>query len=177
MTVSQCTSPYEGALFRACFSLAFFGALRVGELVPPSRTRAGGLCEDDVVLCNGSLRVRVRRSKTDIFGRGEWLPLHVVSGPACPVRTVSEYLQLRPSGPSFLLHVNGAPVTRFQFQSVFKRCLSALGVCPERYGTHSFRIGAATEAARAGMSNSEVQRIGRWKSACFAGYIRPDLLD
>lgn len=176
-TGRQCVSPYEGALFRACFSLAFFGALRVGELVPPSRTREGGLRGDDVILANGSLRVRIRKSKTDHFGRGEWLPLHSVVGPACPVRAVSEYLQLRPPGSSFLVHSDGSPVTRFQFQSVFKRCLQAAGVPPGDFGTHSFRIGAATEAARAGLSNSEVQRIGRWRSACFAGYIRPELLD
>lgn len=174
---SQCVSPYEGTLFRACFALAFFGALRVSELVPPSRTRVGGLLEDDVVLANGSLRIRIRRSKTDTFGRGEWVPLHSVVGSACPVRAVSEYLQLRPSGRSFLVHSDGSPVTRFQFQSVFKRCLMAVGVSPGDFGTHSFRIGAATEAARAGMSNAEVQRIGRWRSACFAGYIRPELLD
>lgn len=174
-TRGLCASPYEGALFRACFSLAFFGALRVGELVPPSRTREGGLKGDDVILANGSLRIR--KSKTDGFGRGEWLPLHSVVGPACPVRAVSEYLQLRPPGGSFLNHLDGSPVTRFQFQSVFKRCLVAVGVPPGEFGTHSFRIGAATEAARAGLSNAEVQRIGRWRSSCFAGYIRPELLD
>lgn len=172
-----CASPYEGALFRSCFTLAFFGALRVGELVPPSRARARGLLEDEVVLSNGSLRVRIRRSKTDVLGQGEWLPLHGVVGSACPVQAVSEYLQLRPPGPSFLLHADGCPVTRFQFQSVFKRCLTALGVRSVRSGTHSFRIGAATEAARAGLSKAEVQRIGRCRSSCFAGYIRPELLD
>ncbi|XP_073511592.1 basic phospholipase A2 sphenotoxin subunit B-like isoform X2 [Phyllobates terribilis] len=39
---------------------------------------------------------------------------------------------------------------------------------PKDYGTHSFRIGAATEAARAGLSETEVQRIGRWRSTCLA---------
>lgn len=145
--------------------------------MPPSRTQVGGLGEDDVMLSNGALRVRVRCSKTDVFGHGEWLPLHSVVGSACPVRAVSDYLQIRLPGLSFLLHVDGTSFTRFQFQSVFKCCLMAVGVCAKDLGTHSFRIGAATEATRAGLSNSEVQHIGHWWSSCFTGYIRPELLD
>lgn len=39
-TEGQCSSQYEVVLFRACFCLAFFGALRVGELVPPAKSWA-----------------------------------------------------------------------------------------------------------------------------------------
>lgn len=171
-----CVSAFEVALFRASFTLAFFGALRVGELVSPSRNRLGGLLPDDVVLANGAVRVRIRRSKTDIFGRGEWIPLHQVGGRACPVSAIEGYMAIRKEGPVFLVHEDGSVLTRFQFSAVFKRGLAAVGECPGEYGTHSFRIGAATEAARAGLSNLEVQRIGRWRSACFAGYVRPELL-
>lgn len=38
-----CSSVYEARLFKASFCLAFFAALRVGELVPPSKDRPGGL--------------------------------------------------------------------------------------------------------------------------------------
>lgn len=168
-TEAQCTSPYEAILFRACFCLAFFAALRVGELVPPARHRSGGLMVDDVVLANESLRVRIRRSKTDVLGRGEWVPLHAVMGPACSVRAVGDYLSCRQGDLQFLVHVDGSPSSRFRFQSVLKRCLAEAGVRPEDYGTHSFRIGAATEAARAGLSNAEVQRIGRWRSSVLQG--------
>lgn len=176
-TVGQCSSLYEASLFKASFCLAFFAALRVGELVPPARDRAGGLMVDDVVLANDALRIRIRRSKTDVLGRGEWVPLHRVQGLACPVSSVSDYLNYRSQGSQFLVHENGFPLTRYQFQSILKKCLAQVGVSPNDYGTHSFRIGAATEAARAGLTNAEVQRIGRWKSSCFAGYVRPELLD
>lgn len=176
-TASCCSSAYEAVLFQACFCLAFFAALRVGELVPPSRVRPGGLRADDVILANGALRIRIRRSKTDVLGRGVWVPLQSVGGLACPIRVVSAFLEIRVQGDMFLVHEDGSPVSRFQLQSVLKRCLAHAGVNPVEYGTHSFRIGAATEASRAGLSNSEVQRIGRWRSACFAGYVRPELLD
>ncbi|XP_069838462.1 uncharacterized protein [Dendropsophus ebraccatus] len=173
---SVCSSPYESTLFSACFCTAFFGALRVGELLPPSKHKPGGLLYEDVVVANDVLRIRVRSSKTDQFGRGAWLPIRQVQGSLCPVQQVSDYLALRPAGSHFFVHVDSTPVTQFQFLSVFRRCLSAVGAPPDQFATHSFRIGAATEAARAGLSEAEVQRIGRWRSACFAGYIRPDLL-
>lgn len=175
-TLVVCKSRFEACLFQTAFCLAFFAALRVGELVPLSRVRSGGLLAEDVVLQNEAVRIRIRKSKTDVLGRGAWVPLHKVQGPVCPVRVVTEFLSSRVQGRSFLVHRDGSPLTRYQFQSVFKLCLSQVGVPAGEYGTHSFRIGAATEAARAGLPNSEVQRIGRWRSDCFAGYVRPELL-
>ncbi|CAN2387662.1 hypothetical protein PRIEUP_LOCUS11981 [Pristimantis euphronides] len=43
-----CSSEYEVRLFRLAFSWAFFGALRVGELVSPSKIREGGIRREDV---------------------------------------------------------------------------------------------------------------------------------
>lgn len=40
-----CCSAYEAALFRAAFTLAFFGAFR---LVSPSRTMQGGMLAHEV---------------------------------------------------------------------------------------------------------------------------------
>ncbi|KAM3920319.1 uncharacterized protein RB166_014716 [Leptodactylus fuscus] len=171
-----CSSRYESLVFGAGFSLAFFGALRLGELVPPSGSRPGGLLQDDVLLCNDSLRIRIRRSKTDTLGKGAWVHLQKVEGDVCPVRAVNSYLAVRVEGSSFLVHESGLPVTAFQFRSVLNKTLSFVGANPSEYGTHSFRIGAATEASRAGLSVESVQRIGRWRSSCYAGYIRPELL-
>ncbi|KAM8939387.1 vitamin D-binding protein [Pelodytes ibericus] len=44
-----CRSPFEISLFRLAFSLAFFGALRIGELVSPATRVAGGLLAADMV--------------------------------------------------------------------------------------------------------------------------------
>lgn len=98
-TNSQCSSSFEAVLLRACFCLPFVAALRVMELVPSSQARDGGVLSDDMVLANGSLRVCIRRSKTDTFRRGEWVPLHGVSGLACPVREVAVILPSAPPVP------------------------------------------------------------------------------
>lgn len=92
VTNVQCFSLYEASLFEASFCIAFFAALRVGELVPLARDRARGLMVDDVVLANNALRIHIRRSKTKVLGWGEWVPLHSVQGPACQISVVSEFL-------------------------------------------------------------------------------------
>lgn len=79
-------------------------------------------------------------------------------------------------GSNFLVHEAGSPLTKYQFTALFKHCLEVAGVSSKEYGTHSFRIGAATEAARAGLQESEVMRIDRWRSSWYARYIRPELL-
>lgn len=52
----------------------------------------------------------------------------------------------------------------------------AVGESPSDYGIHSFRIGAATEAVRAGLLEGDIMRIGRWQSRCYVEYVHPELL-
>ena len=46
-----------------------------------------------------------------------------------------------------------------------KRLVVAVGLDPKKFGTHSAKRGGATQAARAGLSSSQIQFLGRWKSA------------
>lgn len=43
------------------------------------------------------------------------------------------------------------------------------------YAAHSFRIGAAPEAARWGLPEEVIKRIGRWESRTYHIYVRPPL--
>lgn len=52
------------------------------------------------------------------------------------------------------------------------KILRTAGFPQDHYAGHSFRIGAATMAALAGIADSTIQILGRWHSAAFLQYIR-----
>ena len=172
-----CSSAYEIRLFRAGFSVAFFGAFRVGELVSPSKRVPGGLLVNDVHLAEGKVVFRLKRSKTDQGGKGVGVSLYSLPGSeACPVGVVREFFKVRPKlGGPFLMHGDGSFVSRFQFTALFRKCLKKAGLDERLFASHSFRIGAATEAARCGLDETAVKRIGRWESRRFRSYVRPHL--
>ena len=50
--------------------------------------------------------------------------------------------------------------------------LTRLGKDDSAYCGHSFRIGAATSAAAAGVEDHLIQTMGRWSSDCYVRYIK-----
>lgn len=172
-----CHNPFEETLFQTAFCLAFFAALRVSELVPANSVVFSGLRFQDVLISGTGIRMFIRRSKTDQLGKGRWIQLNQCKDPIiCPAIVVSTYLSVRPDlSGNFLIHRDGLPLTKFQFSSVFKKCLRVMGFPETQFSTHSFRIGAATEAARMGLDDAIIRRLGRWESDRFNIYIRPNL--
>ena len=63
----------------------------------------------------------------------------------------------------------GKPMEAVWFRGILKRWCSEAGASGT-YNTHSLRIGGATAAADAGLSDGEIQRLGRW---AFTKYIKP----
>ena len=50
--------------------------------------------------------------------------------------------------------------------------LAEAGLDVSGYSGHSFRIGAATSAAQAGLGDALIKTLGRWESAAYQRYIR-----
>lgn len=175
---SVCFSSFECLLFRSAFLLAFFGAFRLMELVAVNRTSPTGLLFSEACFCEEYLLLWLRRSKTDQRGRGRWIRLNRFLGsPLCPVEALRLFLDVRPScGVALLCHEDGSPLTKFQFNSVLRRSLVGLGCGNFKVSAHSFRIGAATEAARLGLDESVIKRLGRWESSRYNLYVRPELV-
>ncbi|XP_053573728.1 uncharacterized protein LOC128663434 [Bombina bombina] len=171
-----CLSDFEVCLFRVAFVLAFFGAFRISELVSKNLVSMGGLAFSDVALFDYKVEIFLRRSKTDQLGKGRTVVLFPSGLEVCPWRCLFEYFQVRPvMGGSLLVHVDGRPLSQFQFRAVLNKSLCRLGFNSRDFGSHSFRIGAATEASVRGLSDSVVKGIGRWCSARYRRYVRPDL--
>ena len=120
------------------------------------------------------VRVVLKRSKTDQFGRGTQVYLGSTSDELCPVRAVQSYVAMRGTSPgAFSCSAEGTPLTKARFVELVRLALARVGVPLSGYSGHSFRIGAATAASQAGIPDSVIQALGRWSSSAFLRYIRP----
>lgn len=154
------SSSYEAMLFETAFTLAFFGFLRISEFTCPNKhTPASRMLTNSNVSIRtfGKLRYLViilRYTKTSKIGERQTVQLvESHTSRLCPVKVVIRYLSVRPqSGLAFLCHFDSSPLTRYQFQAMFKKVIDFAGLSPRRFTSHSFRIGAATTAAAAGWS-------------------------
>lgn len=169
---SCCYDGFEVGLFRLCMVWMFFGAFRVSELLG-TRMRSGRRY-GEVRVYDGRLGIWLGQSKTDPLGRGKWVWLNENGTAAvCPVQEWRFFLQLeRGPGDEIFCHADGARVTAPQLLAVLRMALKKLGIDPVGFGTHSFRIGAATAAARLGWSWDRIRQIGRWNSRCCERYVR-----
>lgn len=171
-----CNSSFESKLFAACFSLAFFGFLRVGEFALSANSEHHLIGIQDVVISpqNEIMSLTVPSSKTDQFANSTKLKIFPCSDQMiCPVRNMKYYLLERPKiNGSLFCHLDHKLLTRLQVSTVLKAAIKFLNLNPDDYNTHSFRIGAATSFSQLGKSDDEIKKLGRWKSGTFSRYIR-----
>ena len=163
----------------AAFCLGFFGFMRSGEFTCQSLDAfsADMLLPADIAVDSHSspsyIPVFLKQSKNDPFGAGTTLHLGNTGGPLCPVAAMLGYLACRPAtlGPLFIFR-DGSPLSRPRLVQALRQALHMAGTSDAGYSGHSFRIGAATTAARAGLSDSLIKTLGRWRSSAFTLYIR-----
>ncbi|XP_011406192.1 PREDICTED: uncharacterized protein LOC100634784 [Amphimedon queenslandica] len=131
---------------------AFFGCFRISELTVKDLSSPPAIRVSDVSFDQSPAwaLLLLRFSKTDPGGTGVSVVIGATGGPLCPVQALANYLTVRSRapGPLFVLH-NGRPISWECFVGYVRAALASLGVNPACYTGHSFRIGAATAAARA----------------------------
>ncbi|CAC5394284.1 unnamed protein product [Mytilus coruscus] len=164
--------------FAAAFSVAFHGFLRVGELVYTKLDQAQNIISihGTQILCGAKgefIRLHLTHSKGDQTGKGISFDIRKTDSPVCPIQLLKRYLTVRPNknGP-LLCHFSGKYVSRYQFSGILSKALNVIGIDSSGYKSHSFRIGAASEASAKEISNEEVMKLGRWKSVAYRSYIR-----
>ena len=171
---------YTQSLYWAMFSLAFFGFFRVSELTKSQAGPAPML--SCLSLAQDKLIVQLKRSKADPFHQGCEVVIGKSTSPVCAHRAVVKYLKARmrlgqalnPQAPLFAF-ANGKAITPASFAQALQKVLAQAEVpCAEQYSSHSFRIGAATCAGKAGVPEWLIQAAGRWNSDCYKVYMRTD---
>lgn len=178
-SVEICSTPYDRRLFQAMCSLAFFACMRVGEFTGTTSRKIGPLVQLHQLtqLVDANQRViSLKFTFLDFKHNYNQRPFSVVINRRikfCPVQIILDYLSLRGSGPGPLFRLaDGSPVSRTIFIDKLSMAIKYCGLDPSRYKGHSFRIGAASYAAEAGMSDPQIRALGRWKSDAFRKYIR-----
>ena len=176
---SQSPSTFEHVLLWAAFCLGFFGFMHSGEFTCSSMKEFAldMLTPQDVAVDSHTapshIVIHLKRSKNDPFGVGAWLHLGATGQRLCPVAALLGYLAVRPPlpGPLFLFR-DGTTLSKPRLIGSLRQVLGEVGVDSSRYSGHSFRIRAATAAAKLGVSDSMIKALGRWKSSAFTRYIQ-----
>ena len=90
----------------------------------------------------------------------------------CPVAAALSYMVERGVDPGpFFRFQDGKPLTRMRFVSKVKEAFTAVGIDYTAYSGRSFRSGAATTAAKQGISDATIKMLGRWKSSAYQLYV------
>ena len=103
---------------------------------------------DDVLVDSHTsptlLVVRLRYSKTDIFGTVVSLNVGATGSPICPVAVVLAYMSIHPPWPGpFFMERDGQPISQPALVAGIRRALVSAGVDVSHFSGHSFRIGCS----------------------------------
>ena len=156
----------RGALLAAAFTLAFAAFLRSGEFTYKEEDLRDESFADWFVT-----RASVR---FDPEGKS-----HHGGDRFCPVRMMANYFWVCPPGsmrePLFSREGH-IPFTREYLVQELQGMASTVGMKGNFTG-HSFRRGAATWARLNGLSDEQIQQLGRWKSDAYKLYIDSPHID
>jgi integrase len=169
---------------RAMMLLGMSGLLRGGEIA--------ALQSEDVWIESiadkpgqpplRALFVFIAKSKTDQFRRGETVVVSEASDmKLCPVVAWEEWIGQRSKKHTNSTHlfydmVSGGAITGATVNHILKSALSAVGIDPTEYGSHSLRKGGATAMAAANVEARLIKRHGRWRSDAVYVYITDSTL-
>lgn len=172
----------DARLLWAVATTTFFTFCRSGEVVverEDSYDPNSHLSFRDISVDNAKeprmVSLLLRCSKTDQARRGVKVVMGRTGDDICPVTALLQYLADRGNRPGPLfLRANGKPLTKAQLVAEVRSALTEAKLPAASYAGHSFRIGAATTAAAAGVEDSVIQTLGRWKSSAYLLYVRMD---
>ena len=178
------TNAYEAKLLTAVFTLAFYGCFRVSEYLTSSDPGKCLLRRDISASESGALVISSKKSKTRQRAHAQSVIFPQQLGLSCPVTAMAAFLGVRPATlgqdtPLFYSFAHHGPLMTLsdkQLNSVLKRLLRHMAVPnAEAFSSHSFRIGASTEAASRGASLAELQALGRWSSLTALTYVNAEV--
>lgn len=174
--------PYLAALYRAIFVSAYYGLMRISELVGKHAVMTG-----DVHLSKNPNKTKakfvIRSSKTLIMGkRPQMIDIYpdyqVLGTPLCPVKIINQFSKLRPPRDDpktqFFVFSDGSNVGEHHVRSVLRNCLKRLHLPWRSFNFHGYRSGRATDLFKWNFSIDWIRKVGRWskKSTAILAYFK-----
>ena len=168
--------PYLEVLYLALFSTMYYGLFRISEIANGEHAvKAVNVHE---AADKKSFKFTLLSSKTHTRAkRPQEIKIKKQSHTRfCPVSMIRDYVKLRPRYKSeheiFFVFSEGTPVEAHHVRTLLKTIMARLGMNEKNYGTHSFRIGRATDLEHDGLSISRIKKLGRWRSNAVYNYLR-----
>lgn len=163
---------YSRGLFKAMFTTAFYGLLRIGEFTSGPSDHTISLSN---VHCHSEkITIMMSSFKHSTKATNRTVVLNRQNSPTCPVYHMLEFLRFRPQSKNhhLFIHQNGSSVSRKDFLKVLNLAVSEARLEHLNIRSHSFRIGGACLGAALGLSDTQLRLLGRWRSNAFTRYLR-----
>ena len=177
------SQPYLELMYKALFSLAYYGMLRVGELtLGPHTIRASdihvGGNKEKIMLVLYSSKThgkesgpqKVKISAVPVAGRSR------ITRFFCPFALVTRYLHVKKhygsNQTALFTFSDGSTVKPEQVRTLLRALLHRINLDASLYDVHSFRIGRACDLYKFGYSLDRIKSMGRWKSNAVYRYLK-----
>ena len=152
----------------AAFTMAFYGFMWVSEYV--------NLCWCDVSCSEDCISIFFHQSKTDPFRHGHTIHIFKTNSSTYLHSEFNRYGNYVSSTNTPLdapVYQAGRfnPLSHAIITRTILQLLSQVGFDHMAYASHSFRIGAATTAAAAGLPAWIIKSLGCWSSNVYISYI------
>lgn len=163
--------------FAAGACLGVRGLLRGGEYTVKDVGSRVLRRRDVTFIGDDKMEIFLSGSKTDQFGTGVVIKLFrdAAGSTICPwsrVKAALDAAKFKDGDSPLLQNKNGSPYKYTTLLSTLKSKVKKLGYDGKVFGSHSFRIGGATDLARLKFPAHVIRARGRWTSDAFMLYTR-----
>ena len=177
---------YLAALFKAIFTSAYYGLLRISEI---AKGEHPVLAKDVHVAINKNKMIFVLRTSKmhwlDIKPQivkitGENLSSYKSNNDRvstkCPFNILRNYVKVRASyaddNEPFFVYQDRKPLRPEAINKVLKSILREGKIDPANFSMHGFRSGRSIDLLNLGVSVETIKKLGRWKSTAIFNYLR-----
>ena len=178
--------PYLASMYKALFVSAYYGFLRIGEVV----TGTHSILAKDVHIgtnkqkllfilrsskthleCDPPQSVKISSSHNIQFNRNNSVSINQY----CPYSLLRSYLSKRVKyielNEPFFIFRGRSPVRTYTVEALLKDLLRGCGMNPRHFSFHSLRAGCTVDLLKLGVKIETIQNLRWWKSNTIFTYL------